>query len=89
MSGSFYANQVPAPPSIPNVSENPKYFVPEISHTLGARAWKQVIKDWDERDLTQAHQVSLKDWDPEWHWSTGESVKYGQRRRIALEFIEQ
>ena len=59
MSGSFYANQVPAPPSIPNVSENPKYFVPEISRTLGARAWKQVIKDWDERDLTRAHQVLL------------------------------
>ena len=83
-------------PSIPNqdnvtgtVSENPKHFVPEISRTLGARAWKQVVKDWDEQDLTRAHHVSLKDWDPEWHRSTGESVKYGQRRRIALEFIER
>ena len=80
------------PLSIPgqvNISENPKHFVPEISRTLGARAWKQVVKDWDEQDLTRAHHVPLKDWDPEWHRSTGESVKYGQRRRIALEFIER
>ena len=92
LSGSSHANQAPTPPSIPsqdNVSENPKHFVPEISRTLGARAWKQVVKDWDERDLTRGHYVSLKDWDPEWHRSTGESVKYGQRRRIALEFIDR
>jgi hypothetical protein len=92
---------VPTPPSesesIPSqdhvpvlsASENPKHFVPEISRTLGPRAWKQVVKDWDEQDLTRSHHVSLKDWDPAWHRSTGESVKYGQRRRIALEFIER
>ena len=74
--------------SVP-ASENPNYFVPEISRTLGARAWKQVVKDWDEQDLTRAHHVPLKDWDPAWHRSTGESVKFGQRRRIALEFIER
>ena len=68
----------------PTLPENPKHFVPEISRTLGARAWKQVVMDWDEKGLTQAHHVPLKDWDPEWHRSTGESVKYGQRRRIAL-----
>jgi hypothetical protein len=84
-------------PTLPSISsqdsvllpDNPKHFVPEISHTLGARAWKQVVKDWDEPDLTRAHHVSLKDWDPAWHRSTGESVKYGQRRSIALEFIER
>ena len=74
--------------SVP-ASENPNYFVPEISRTLGARAWKQVVKDWDEQDLTRAHHVPLKDWDLAWHRSTGESVKFGQRRRIALEFIER
>ena len=96
LSGSSHTNQIPTLrlPSIPSqendmVSENPKHFVPEISRTLGARAWKQVVKDWDGQDLTRAHHVSLKDWDPEWHRSTGESVKYGQRRRIALEFIER
>lgn len=82
----------PRAPSIPNqdnVPENSKHFVPEISRTLGAHAWKQVVKDWDEQDLSRAHHVSLKEWDPAWHRSTGESVKYGQRRRIALEFIER
>ena len=65
------------------------HIIPEISRKLGARAWRQVIKDWEEADPSRCHEVALEKWDPEWHRSSGESVKYGQRQMIALEFIER
>ena len=65
----------------------PTHVIPEIGRKLGARAWRQVIKDWEEADPSRGHEVALVNWDPKWHRSSGESVKYGQRQMIALEFI--
>ncbi|KAF8801213.1 hypothetical protein BYT27DRAFT_7226962 [Phlegmacium glaucopus] len=72
-----------------NQPPKPSHVIPEIGRKLGATAWRQVIKDWEETDPSRCHDVALKDWDPEWHRSNGESVKYGQRQMIAIEFIER
>ncbi|KAF8956169.1 hypothetical protein BDZ97DRAFT_1708433 [Flammula alnicola] len=69
--------------------QNPTHIVPEISRALGAEAWEQVIKDWEEADPLRSLHVALKDWHPDWHKQNKESAKYGQRRLIATEFIIQ
>lgn len=68
--------------------QKPPHIIPEVSRKFGATAWRQVVKDWEEIDPSRSHDVALKDWDPEWHRSSGESAKYGQRQMIAIEFIE-
>jgi len=66
----------------------PIHLIPEITRKLAGRAWKQVVKDWDEADPARSHYVALKDWDRTWHRDRKESAKYGQRQMIALEFID-
>src|SRR5271156_760574 len=69
---------------------NGVHIIPEIPRNLRDHSWEQVIKDWDEKDLSRFHHVALKDWHRDWyHWDKPESVKYCQRRMIALEFIER
>jgi hypothetical protein len=66
------------------------HIIPEIPRRLREQAWEQVIRDWDEKDLKRSHHVALKEWHPDWYrWDKPESVKYSQRRMIALEFIER
>ena len=67
----------------------PSAVVPDISHRLGAKAWKQVVRDWEHPDASQKHFTALKDWKHEWHASSRQSQLWGQRRTIALEFIHE
>ncbi|KAF9060392.1 hypothetical protein BDP27DRAFT_1430155 [Rhodocollybia butyracea] len=60
--------------------------IPKISPDPDA--WKQVVLDWDKTDPTCDHHYALKDWKPEWAKETRLSTHYGQRRMIALEFID-
>lgn len=79
-----------SPPSSQHpVQTEPLHIIPEIGRKLGATAWRQVVKDWEEADPSRCHDVALKDWNPDWHRSSCESVKYGQRQMIAIEFIER
>jgi hypothetical protein len=57
-----------SPPSSQHpVQTEPFHIIPEIGQKLGATAWRQVIKDWEEADSSRCHDVALKDWDPDWH----------------------
>ena len=51
----------------------PSTVVPDISHRLGAKAWKQVVHDWDYPDWDRKHFTALKDWKHEWHASSHQS----------------
>ncbi|KAF9524111.1 hypothetical protein CPB83DRAFT_774378 [Crepidotus variabilis] len=63
------------------------HFVPDIDQTLKGKAWLQVVQDWNEPDILRSHHIALKDWKEEWYKKTKESVKYGTRKMIALEFL--
>jgi hypothetical protein len=65
----------------------PSAVVPDISCRLGAKAWKQVVHDWEYPDPSRKHFTALKDWKHEWHATSRQSQLWGQRRTIALEFI--
>ncbi|EDQ99684.1 uncharacterized protein LACBIDRAFT_316219 [Laccaria bicolor S238N-H82] len=65
----------------------PSAVVPDISRKLGAKAWKQVVRDWEFPDPGRKHFTVLKNWKHEWHASSRQSQLWGQRRTIALEFI--
>jgi len=67
----------------------PSAVVPDISRRLGAKAWKQVVHDWEHPDASRKHFTALKDWKHEWHASSRQSQLWGQRRTIALEFIHE
>jgi len=67
----------------------PSAVVPNISRRLGAKAWKQVVHDWEHPDASWKHFTALKDWKHEWHASSRQSQLWGQRRMIALEFIHE
>lgn len=78
--------------SRPNTIESPtgpSHIIPEIGRSYGARGWVQVVKDWEEADLSRSHPTPLKDWLAEWHKTTRQSSMYQQRQLIALEFIDR
>ncbi|THU79784.1 hypothetical protein K435DRAFT_823833 [Dendrothele bispora CBS 962.96] len=54
----------------------------------GAKAFKQLVKDWDELDPQRGLPVALKDWKREWYTDRTVAQLYGQRRKVAIEFIE-
>lgn len=64
------------------------HLIPGLARGLTV-TYEQVIKDWEEADLSRSLYVCMKDWKPEWHKATGQTQKYGQRQMIALEFIEK
>ena len=71
------------------VPVEPSAVVPEISRRMGATAWKQVVRDWEYPDRSRNHHTALEHWKHEWHASSRQSQLWGQRRTIALEFIEE
>lgn len=71
------------------VPVEPSAVVPEISRRMGATAWKQVVCDWEYPDRSRNHHTALEHWKHEWHASSRQSQLWGQRRTIALEFIEE
>ena len=62
-------------------------LIPGLTRGLASKAWEQVVKDWDEADPSCSLYVAMKDWEPQWHKSLNLTQKYGQRKTVALEFI--
>ena len=62
-------------------------IVPDISRRRGAKAWKQVVHNWEYPNQDRKHFTALKDWKPEWHTLSHQSQLWGQHRMITLEFI--
>lgn len=86
LQNSSLMNTAPAGAGLP-IPVEPSAVVPDISRRLGAKAWKQVVRDWEYPDPNRMHHTALKDWKHEWHASSRQSQLWGQRRTIALEFI--
>lgn len=59
--------------------------------------WRCVVKDWEEADPARGLEVALKLWSEDWTSRSGGGTGYGsslaslycQRKKIAVEFIEQ
>jgi hypothetical protein len=54
-------------------------------------AWRHWVSHWEEADPSIGLVKPLRDWAPEWYAGQSRSkfgVKYGQRKRVALEFID-
>ncbi|KAF8167130.1 hypothetical protein B0H34DRAFT_739725 [Crassisporium funariophilum] len=65
---------------------NEVHIIPASFRGKCSTAWEQVATDWEEADPTRSLYVAMKDWEPQWYKS--QSQKYGQRKTIALEFVE-
>jgi hypothetical protein len=63
-------------------------LIPGLTRGLASKAWEQVVKDWEEADPDRSLYVAMKDWEPQWHKLSNLTQKYGQRKTVALEFIE-
>ncbi|KDR71666.1 hypothetical protein GALMADRAFT_75054 [Galerina marginata CBS 339.88] len=63
------------------------HLIPGLTQRLSSKAWEQVVKDWEHADPSRSLYVAMKDWDPQWHKDTRQTQKFGQRQRVALEFI--
>ena len=63
-------------------------LIPGLTRGLASKAWEQVVKDWEEADPDRSLYVAMKDWEPQWHKSVNLTQKYGQRKAVALEFID-
>ncbi|KAJ3845839.1 hypothetical protein EV368DRAFT_90008 [Lentinula lateritia] len=81
------ASSAPQPSTkiLPELDYRP--IIPKIRPSPSA--WKQVIIDWEHPDPSRDHHYALKDWKPEWAKVTQQAALYGQRKLIALEFIER
>lgn len=64
------------------------HIIPGFTWGLSSKAYKQVLKDWEQSNLDWSVYVLMKDWKPEWHKNTGQTQKYGQHQTVALEFID-
>jgi hypothetical protein len=79
--GQMLADSLPLGLCIPSV---PAHLPPE-------EGWKSWVKDWESADANRGLTVPLCDWKAEWYSGkvrTKFGVKYGQRKRVALEFID-
>jgi hypothetical protein len=63
-------------------------LIPGLTRGLASKAWEQVIKDWEEADPDRSLYIAMKDGEPQWHKSSNLTQKYGQRKAVALEFID-
>ncbi|KAF9554927.1 hypothetical protein CPC08DRAFT_696122 [Agrocybe pediades] len=81
-----------APPAIHNGAASNlnslNHIIPGLPRrTPTSKAWEVVVRDWENADPSRSLYVALKDWDPQWHSRSGLSQLYGQRAKIAEEFI--
>ncbi|KAF8175145.1 hypothetical protein BJ912DRAFT_858015 [Pholiota molesta] len=55
-------------------------------------SWRWIVRHWTQGDSDRGLVHALKDWDPTWLQGTNKGMfasKYGQRKMIALEFLDQ
>ncbi|THU92314.1 hypothetical protein K435DRAFT_862637 [Dendrothele bispora CBS 962.96] len=63
--------------------------VPRIPSGLSnIMKFRQLVKDWEEGDPHRQLPYALKDWKKEWYTRKEVAAIYGQRWKVALEFIE-
>ena len=62
-------------------------LIPGLTRGLTSKAWELVVKDWEVADPERSLYVAMKDWEPQWCKSANLAQKYGQRKTVALEFI--
>ena len=81
-----YSNVAPLTES--NSGTVPVPLIPGLTRGFASKAWEQVVKDWEEADPERSLYVAMKDWEPQWHKRSNLTQKYGQRKVVALEFID-
>lgn len=67
----------------------PVHIIPALPKQRSAKAYEQVVRDWEFADPARSLYVPMKDWKPEWHKASKLTQKYGQRQMVAVEFIDQ